>query len=368
MLIVFKSSTSDLWLLSVIVAEYSIYFAGLTSVFLLFNISAVNYTNFGAIAGFIALVIFMSPIIRAYFTGQMLKNELAKAFQSTKSTSTDASKNIANEAFSFAKLFYGVPKVPFRTFTYVTYDDKTLTLDYYSSTMEGKRPCVIVIHGGAWARGDSKQVPELNSHLARAGYNCAAINYRLAPQWKCPAPIEDTMAALKYLCEHADELNIDKNKFVLLGRSAGGQIALLTAYTMKQPNIKGVVNFYGPADMIYGYMTPTNPLVINSTLALVKYVGGHYNDIPEKYKASSPIEFVDGTSVPTLTLQGLTDSLVFEEHGRRLSTRLNQHNVPNYLLEIPWGAHGFDYNINGPSGQLSTYAIEYFLCTVTGGH
>ncbi|CAF1138692.1 unnamed protein product [Rotaria sp. Silwood1] len=88
------------------------------------------------------------------------------------------------------------------------------------------------MHGGSWSGGNNKQLPELNSHLAQAGYHCAAINYRLVPQWKCPAPIEDTAAALTYLRQHADELNIDRNNFILLGRSAGAQTALLAAYTL----------------------------------------------------------------------------------------------------------------------------------------
>jgi acetyl esterase/lipase len=240
-----------------------------------------------------------------------------------------------------------------------------LTLDFYGSLVSGKRPCLIVIHGGSWNRGNSKQLPELNSYLVQAGYHCAAINYRLAPRWKCPAPIEDTGAALTYLRQHADELNIDKDNFVLLGRSAGGQIALLAAYTLKQSCIKGVIDFYGPADMIWGYMTPTNPLVMNSRDVLSKYVGGDYPQIPEKYLASSPIEFVNQQSVPTLIFHGLTDPLVFDEHSRRLASKLSQHDVPHYYLELPWATHGFDYNLNGPGGQLSTYAIHYFLNVVT---
>ncbi|CAF3487206.1 unnamed protein product [Rotaria sp. Silwood1] len=303
----------------------------------------------------------------AYIIAQNLVAALEKAFRPTNNVKIASDKKISNEPFSVRKLFQTVPKVSFRTLTYVTYDDATLTLDFYTSTVSGKRPCVLVIHGGAWSAGDSKQLPELNSHLARAGYHCAAISYRLAPRWQCPAPIEDVAAALNYLCKHADDLNIDTNNFVLLGRSAGGQIALLAAYTLQQSGIKGAIDFYGPADMIYGYMVPTNPYVINSGQALARYIGGDYYQIPDKYAASSPIEFVNRQTVPTLIFHGLTDALVFCEHSRRLSAKLDQYDVPHYLLELPWGTHGFDYHLNGPGGQLSTFAIEYFLRVVTGG-
>ncbi|CAF4154294.1 unnamed protein product [Rotaria sordida] len=362
---VFKSPTSELWLLAVVTSEYSIIFAGLTSLLLLTNFYAVSFTLVGTILGLTALVLFLLPIRDAYFIAQKLPSDLEKAFRQMKNVTIKNDQKLINKPFNIFKLFQTIPKVSFRTLTYVTYDDATLTLDFYGSVVTGKRPCVIVIHGGSWTGGNSKQLPELNRHLAQAGYHCAAINYRLAPQWKCPAPIEDTAAALTFLRQHADELNIDQNNFVLLGRSAGGQIALLTAYTVQQSGIKGVIDFYGPADMIWGYMTPTNPLVLDSRQTLAKYIGGDYFEMSDKYAASSPIEFVNRQTVPTLIFHGLPDSLVFYEHSRRLDAKLHQNDVPHYYLELPWATHGFDYNLNGPGGQLSTYAIDYFLNVVT---
>ena len=358
LLIVFKPPTYTFWLGAVIVGEYSVIFIGLTLVLLMTNLwFGTSFIFLANLFGLLALSLFVFPLVRAFLIGQQLPNDLRKAFQSN--------IQLAQPPFSFVKLFQTVPKIPFRTMTYVTYPDKTLTLDFYSSIRPGKRPCVLVIHGGSWTSGNSRQLSELNSHLACAGYHCAAINYRLAPQWKCPAPIEDATAALKYLHEHAEELNIDAENFVLLGRSAGGQIALLTAYTKEGLGIRGAVNFYGPADMIWGYQTPTNPAVLKSTEVLVNYVGGHYPDMPEKYRLSSPIEFVTKKTVPTLSFHGVPDALVFAEHAHRLARKLEENRVPNFYLELPWGTHGFDYHLNGPGGQLSTYTIEYFLAVVT---
>jgi acetyl esterase/lipase len=350
---------------AILASEYSTIFGGLTILTVLTDFHKSFYALLGTIIGLLALVLFLSPILRAYFIAQQLRTNMQKAFKNYKNAVVSSDSLSAATPFSIRKLFQTVPKMPFRTFTYVTYSDATLTLDYYESAVPGKRPCLLVIHGGSWVSGNSKQLPELNSHLVQAGYHVAAINYRLAPQWQCPAPIEDTVAALNYLRNHADELKIDINNFVLLGRSAGGQIALLTAYTFDQLGIKGVIDFYGPADMIWGYMTPTNPLVLDSRRTLVRYVGGDYYEVPKKYEASSPIEFVNKYTVPTLILHGTIDSLVFDGHGHRLSTKLQQHQVPHYFLQLPWATHGFDYHLNGPGGQLSTYAIEYFLHTIT---
>ena len=148
---------------------------------------------------------------------------------------------------------------------------------------------------------------------------------------------------------------------MLLGRSAGAQIALLAAYTLPNAGIKAVIDFYGPADMVWGYSVPANPLVMNSRLVMERYLGGPYKVVPQKYAASSPIEFINRQTVPTLIIHGGNDVLVAYEHSTRLNAKLQQNGIKHYWLKLPWATHGFDYNLNGPGGQLSTYAVEAFL-------
>jgi acetyl esterase/lipase len=221
-----------------------------------------------------------------------------------------------------------------------------------------------VIHGGAWSSGDSKQLPELNSALARAGYNVAAINYRKAPQYQNPLPVVDVKNTLVYLRAHADVLNIDTNNFVLLGRSAGAQIAMLAAYTLKDKSVKGIIDFYGPADMVWGYSAPASPLVMDSRGVMEQYLGGTYSEVQRNYFNSSPIEFVASDSPPTLIIHGANDVLVAYEHSRRLDQKLQQYGIKHYWLKLPWATHGFDFNLRGPGGQLSTYAVMRFLDNV----
>jgi acetyl esterase/lipase len=238
-------------------------------------------------------------------------------------------------------------------------------MDYFPSQKAGSKPCVIIIHGGSWNKGDNKQLPELNSYLAIAGYNVAAITYRLAPKYESPAPVEDLRAAIAYLRRHADELNIDTNNFVLLGRSAGAQIALLAAYTLHEPGVKAVIDYYGPADMVWGYQIATSPLVMDSRKVMRDYIGGSYQQVPAKFAACSPLEFVSRQSIPTLIIHGDNDILVSPEHSRRLNLKLEQNGIKHFLLKLPWATHGFDFNLNGPGGQLATYTVERFLNVVT---
>jgi acetyl esterase/lipase len=358
LLAVFKAPAYYLWLLAIAVTEYPMFFVAILTALLIAGFWVQKHQLAGSVIGAVALLLFLSPILRAYIVAGTLQQEMDASLDITTSGNT-------GKPFSLGKMFTSVNKVPYKSTTYINYPDIKLDLDFYPAQANEKRPCVLVIHGGSWSSGNSKQVPELNSCLAKAGYNVAAINYRKAPQYQNPLPVEDVKNALGYLRTHADRLNIDTNKFVLLGRSAGAQIALLAAYTLEDSAIKGVIDFYGPADMVWGYSIPASPLVMDSRGVMERYLGGTYSKVQKNYFDSSPVEFVDRKSPPTLIIHGQNDVLVAYEHSRRLSRRLHQNGIKHYWLKLPWATHGFDFNLNGPGGQLSTYAVNRFLEDVT---
>ncbi len=356
LLAVFNAPTYHLWLMAIAVTEYPLIFAGISIVALGTGFLSKKYNVVGSIIGVSALLLYLSPIARSYNIAATLPQQM--------DASLGKNTGEGGKPFSLSKMFSSAQKEAYTTLNYVKYPDVELALDFYRARGKGKRPCIIVIHGGSWSSGDSKQLPELNSYLANAGYNVAAINYRKAPQYKSPLQIEDVNNALNYLHQHADSLSIDTTGFVLLGRSAGAQIALLAAYTSKDTGIKGVIDFYGPADMVWGYSLPANPLVMDSRAVMENYLGGTYSEVPKNYAASSPVEFVNSNSPPTLLIHGRSDVLVAYEHSRRLNEKLQQNGVKHFWLKLPWATHGFDYNLNGPGGQLSTYAVMRFLKSI----
>jgi acetyl esterase/lipase len=357
LLAIIKPPTYHLWMLAIGVAEFAWVFAFITLILLVLGFVTGQYQLLGSLFGLAALVIFLTPVFRACLVARQLPSAMTEA--------------LGEDGFKMAPLSLetmvagsGYRPVPCRTFTYRADTACMLQMDFYPSQLPGPRPCVIVIHGGSWSSGDSRALPELNSYLAHMGYHVAAINYRLAPEYLCPSPIEDVYSAMDYLRRNRAGLEIDTNNFVLLGRSAGAQVALLAAYRQPVPGLKGVIDFYGPADMVWGYSAPANRWVMDSKRVLENYLGGTYAAVPQQYINSSPIEFVSRNSVPTLILHGEHDVLVAYEHSTRLSKRLAANGVKHFFLSLPWATHGFDYNINGPGGQLSTYAITRFLRTV----
>lgn len=361
LLVIFRAPTNLLWRLSVAVTEYS-------HVFVVFSILILASTFFFpiyrmgvSIICIVSICLYFTTIMTAFKKSNQIMSEFSVAFPS------ETAGNYLEQPFSFLKLFVGIPlqKIEVKKFVYKKINDKSLNFDFYPAISKNKAPCVIVIHGGSWAEGSSNQLPDLNYYLSGRGINVAAINYRLAPEFQCPAPIEDTKDVMSYLSKNAEELNIDTTNLILLGRSAGGQIALLTSYTVHNPNIKGVISFYAPADMVYGAQIRANKWVLDTDKVLREYIGGVYSEVPKKYKDSSPIEYVNQEVPPTLIIHGPKDPLVAYEHSVRLNKKLNESRVKNYFLSLPWATHGCDYNINGPSGQITTFAIERFINSVT---
>ncbi|MBI3510674.1 MAG: alpha/beta hydrolase [Bacteroidetes bacterium] len=364
LLVLFRAPTNFFWRVAVAVTEFPWIFIFTALLLFISCFWAERYKLISLAISGISMIIFSLPVIRAYQRAAYLPDELAKIFP--------LGKNVGGkkDPYSFFKMFsgIGIREVTPQKFVYKKIPGNDLVIDFYASSVSSKKtPCLIVIHGGSWSEGDEKQLPDLNSYLANRGINVAAISYRLAPQFKSPAQVEDTKDALRFLVENSGKLNIDTNNFILLGRSAGGQIALVSAYSFHDPKIKGVISFYAPADMVWGGRIKGNPWVLNTDKVFADYLGGSIDEVPQKYSESSSCEYVDANSPPTLLVHGEIDAMVSFRHSIRLQKKLDEFHVKNYLLDLPDATHGCDYNINGPSGQLSTYAVEEFIFSVTGG-
>lgn len=359
LLVIFRAPTNLLWYVSILMTEFCWLFIGAVVILLFWKTGSTAYQLIGTIAGIITICIFLVPIIQAYGLSRKIEKQFSMAFPGINES--------APPPFQLTKMITGIgaPKVKAKT---LFYDQQHhLALDFYPSEKTGVRPCIVVIHGGSWAAGDSKQLAELNSELAKEGYHVASITYRLAPRHNYPAPIEDVKSAIAYLDQNAASLLIDTGQYVLLGRSAGGQIALTAAYTLHDPTIKGVIDFYGPTDMVWGYENPTNPLVLDSRKIMEDYLGGTLTQKQDQYIHSSATETVTTKTPPTLMIYGENDPLVSPRHGTRLSVKLIEKGIPFFELYLPWGTHGFDYTLNGPGGQLSTWAVKRFLQWIFSG-
>lgn len=366
LLTVVEAPTSLLWLAALGVTEWGYWLAPVALLTWLPGRRRSWAGQTGAWLGLVAALLLMTPLVRADALVENWPAELPAFVKETVPQSTSGAP-ARSAPLALSDLLFGVasPEVAVREVVYATHGGGPMALDLYRAEGAAQAPGVIVVHGGSWQHGDRAELSSLNRYLAARGYVVAAVSYRFAPQWPFPAARDDVRAAIDFLKAHAGEYGLDPHRIALLGRSAGGQIALSLAYAGSDPDIRGVVSFYAPTDMIYGYEHPSNPLVLDSIGVLEAYLGGNPGQARAAYEAASPILFASARTVPTLLIHGGRDELVFPVQSERLAARLAEAQRPHYFLRLPWATHGCDIHFSGPCGQISTYVVERFLASIT---
>jgi arylformamidase len=118
------------------------------------------------------------------------------------------------------------PKVH-RALAYAEPKNERQTLDVYAPT-EGKNlPVVVWIHGGGWQAGDKSDVQKKPQAFADKGFVFVSINYRLLPKATIKQMAEDVAQAVRWVHDHAREYGGDPNTIIVMGHSAGAQLAAL---------------------------------------------------------------------------------------------------------------------------------------------
>lgn len=109
--------------------------------------------------------------------------------------------------------------------SYGPYGDANLLDIYYTEDTVKKQPAIVNIHGGAWVYGSKEIYQFYCMGLAQRGFTVVNINYRLAPENKYPAALEDINRVFCFLKEKGEEYFVDTDNLFVAGDSAGGQLA-----------------------------------------------------------------------------------------------------------------------------------------------
>ncbi len=365
LLCVLPIPAKQLWYLAIAVGEFPWVTIILSLLLLIWVSRRRRYRVPAMLFALCAVALFSRPLFSAAIIAHHLDERLAGAFRVR---TADLKAPHRQQPFSLTQMISGIgaKPVPFTNHQYAPGGDEH-SLRFYPAALPGPRPCLVMVHGGSWKSGNNGELPNVNDYYARAGYAVASINYRLASQAKSPAPQEDVAMAFGWLKAHAATLNIDTTAFVLMGRSAGGQIVLTAAYTLHEPGLRGVVSFYGPTDMLFAWNDAHNQLVMRHRDVLTDFYGGSPDTLRQRYLDGSPARMVTAQTVPTLMVHGMLDQHVHFRESEILDSALQRAGVPHLLLGLPWATHGCEYSLNGPSGQLAVYSAERFMYAVTQG-
>lgn len=120
----------------------------------------------------------------------------------------------------------------FRDIVYGT-DAKWQSLDVYrpkaAGAKENKLPVIVSVHGGGWVYGDKECYQFYCMDLAKRGFAVVNFSYRLAPEYKFPAPMEDTNLVMEWVMTNADAYGLDTDQLFAVGDSAGAHLLGLYA-------------------------------------------------------------------------------------------------------------------------------------------
>ena len=235
----------------------------------------------------------------------------------------------------------------FPNITYLTASNYEAKLDIYKRRdTTGPQPTVIYMHGGFWAAGTKEGSLTALMPWMEMGWNVVNVEYRLARVAPAPAAVEDGLCALRFLAAQAKTYNIDVNRLVVTGESAGGHLTLTSAMIPESagldrqcagntpvPKVAAAINWFGITDVADVIDGP------NQANLAVTWLGSLPNK-DEIAKRVSPLTYVRPGLPPILTIHGDQDRLVPYNHATRLHEALTKAGVPNQLLTIPKGGHG----------------------------
>lgn len=234
-----------------------------------------------------------------------------------------------------------------RDIPYCTMNRVELKLDiYYPTTKEENWNPIIYVHPGGWTMGTkavSKDLVDIQA-LQEQGFLLASVEYRLAPEHKFPAMIEDVKCAVRFLRAHATEFNIDTERFGAIGLSAGGHLVSLLGvtdptagfdvgeYTEYSSRVQAIVDLYGITDLAPPF---TNRLFFDKL-----DIFGTLNHEDPIFIYASPVTYVTPDDPPFLIIQGAFDTTVPPNQSTRFFRKLQQSDIEVELIMVENAGHG----------------------------
>lgn len=226
---------------------------------------------------------------------------------------------------------------------------------------------ILVIHGGAWVGGDKSGCDKDLDKWCKKGYATAAINYHfISNEFYCDDIMNDISLSLKKIKDFAKVKNVNINKLMLVGSSAGGHLSLLYSYKYRDISpidLVAVASYSGPTDLTdeWYYVNNENSngyLDLFSNLCHMTFTEDNYftSIMEEKLLEYSPISYISESSVPTLICHGKKDDVVPYSNAVILKEKLDLYGVKNDFVSYENSGHSL-----GGDKEQSKKANELFL-------
>ena len=200
----------------------------------------------------------------------------------------------------------------------------------------GPYPLVINIHGGFWrSKYDLAHAGHLCAALTGKGLVTANLEYRRTGNagggW--PGTFDDIRSALRYLQQNATSKKIDGKRVVLMGHSAGGELAV--ALAAHEPSVQGVISLAGVLDL-----QRTFDLHLSNG-AVAEFLGGSPAEVPDHYREADPMALHVTKTTAQWIIHGSKDDVVPPDFSRMYAGKKKAAGENVRLIEIE-GADHFD--------------------------
>ncbi|WP_260871583.1 alpha/beta hydrolase [Bacillus sp. X1(2014)] len=212
-------------------------------------------------------------------------------------------------------------------------DDTEIKVRIYTPEGQGPFPLFVYYHGGGWVIGDLETAdPSCRMIANQTGRVVVSVDYRLAPEYKFPIPVEDSYAALKWVSENAAALNGNASNLVVGGDSAGGNLSAVVSLITKEqngPEVAAQVLIY-PVTAL-GYDTKSYEEFqqgFGLDRDLMKWFGNYYinNEEDTKNKYIAPLLAEDLSNLPPAYVI-TAENDVLRDEGLAYAERLKQAGV-----------------------------------------
>jgi acetyl esterase len=217
----------------------------------------------------------------------------------------------------------------------------------YAGGRDGIRPALIYFHGGGFVFGNLDTHDAVCRALAtQSGAVVISVDYRLAPEHKFPAAVDDSHAATLWVAANAERLGIDATRIAVGGDSAGGNLATIVAMRCHQAG--------GPALSSQLLLYPVTDLSSFDTVSHREYGEGYFLTraamewFTGHYVGSGDVRNPEVSPLLATNLSGLPPALVItaefdplRDEGEAYAKRLQQAGVPVTISRYPGMIHGF---------------------------
>ena len=233
--------------------------------------------------------------------------------------------------------------------------DPRQMLDIYWTTAANSTnrvPLIVWIHGGGWNSGNRANPPSQLTELRAHGFSVASIGYRLSGQAIWPAQWDDVRAAISHLKSNSSTYNIDPDRLVVTGASAGGSLAMMIG-AISSPSdswrVAAVISFFGMSTFAVTRFYPTAPPngAIQGVLGCWPTTVG--TPCYTTAVGGSPLEQVTANSTPLLMLHGTNDQTVPARFSELMQAAAISAGTDSTLVTVAGMGHNLRNVLNGQS-------------------